>query len=71
MEMSIEVKYGSEWGGWCSDPVYDPYGVGMWRTIRQGWSSMSSHILYEVGDGTREILERPMEWGELSCCLLS
>ena len=32
----IEVKYGSEWGGWCSDPVYDPYGVGMWRTIRQG-----------------------------------
>ena len=49
----IEVKSGNEWGGWCSNPVLDPYGFGMWRTIRQGWPSVSSHILYEVGDGTR------------------
>jgi len=47
------VKYGNEWGGWCSNPILDPYGFGMWRTIRQGWPSVSSHILSEVGDGTR------------------
>ena len=49
----IESKYGSLWGGWCSRPVNDPYGVGLWKYISQGWSSFSSHILFEIGDGSR------------------
>ena len=35
----IEVKYGSEWWGRgegaCTNPFFDPYGVSLWRTIRQ------------------------------------
>ena len=30
-----------------------PYGVGLWKYISQGWSSFSSHILYDIGDGSR------------------
>ena len=37
---------------WCSKPILDPYGVGMWRTMRQGWSFILGHILYEFGDAT-------------------
>ena len=33
----IEVKYGSEWGGWCTKGVLEPYVVSLWRSIRQGW----------------------------------
>ena len=46
--------YGSELlgGGECTNPVLDPYGVSIWRTIRQSWPSVSRHILYEVRDGT-------------------
>ena len=71
----IEVKYGSVlWGGgWvglCTSPVLGPYRVSLWRTIRHGWPSLSCHIQYEVGDGTREILARRTKRGEFSCCML-
>ena len=49
----IESKYGSLWGGWCSRPVNGPYGVGLWKYISQVWSSFSSHILFDIGDGSR------------------
>ena len=32
----IEVKYGSEWGGWCTRLVNGPYGVGLWKYISRG-----------------------------------
>ena len=49
----IEVKYDSEWGGWCTRPVNGPYGVGLWKYISRGWPSFSRHILYDIGDGSR------------------
>ena len=32
----IEVKYGSDWGGWCTKKVTNAYGVSLWRHIRSG-----------------------------------
>ena len=49
----IELKYGSVWRGWCTRSVNGPYGVGLWKYISQGWPSFSSHILYDIGDGSR------------------
>ena len=49
----IEVKYGNDWGGWCTKKVTSAYGVSLWRHIRSGWMSFSKHLLYDVGEGTR------------------
>ena len=49
----IKVKYGNDWGGWCTKKVTNAYGVSLWRHIRSGWMSFSKLLLYEVGDGTR------------------
>ena len=49
----IEVKYGNDWGGWCSKKVSNVYGVNLWRYIRSGWLNFSKLLLYDVGDGGR------------------
>ena len=49
----IEVKYGNDWGGWCTKKVTSAYGVSLWRHIRSGWMSFSKILLYDVGDGSR------------------
>ena len=47
------MKYGCEWGDWCTSSVSGPYGVSLWKNIRRGWLSLSLYILYDVGDGLR------------------
>ena len=32
----IEVKYGYRWGGWHSNFVSGPYGVGLWKNMSLG-----------------------------------
>ena len=49
----IEVKYGYEWGGWCTRLVNGPNGVGLWKNISRGWPTFSHHILYDIGDGSK------------------
>ena len=49
----IEVKYGCDWGGWCSSSFSGPYAVSLWKNIRRGWPSLSRFILYEIGDGSK------------------
>ena len=48
----IEANYGCECGGWCTNSVPSAYGVSLWKTIRQGWPTLSRYIQHEVGDGT-------------------
>ena len=31
----------------------NPYGISLWRTIRQDWPTFSKSILFEVGTGNR------------------
>ena len=37
----IEVKYGNDWGGWCTKKVTNAYGVSLWRYIRSGYGGMA------------------------------
>lgn len=41
----IEVKYGCDCGGGCSNSEPGPHGVSLWKTIRQGWP-MFLHYIY-------------------------
>ena len=49
----IEVRYGCDWGGWCSSSFSGPYGVSLWKNIRRGWHSLSWFIMFEIGDGSK------------------
>ena len=53
METSDRVEIWMSVGGWCTRSVNGPYGVGLWKSISQGWPSFSRHILYDIGDGSR------------------
>lgn len=33
----VDLKYGSQWSGWCSNEVSGSHGVGLWKFIRRGW----------------------------------
>jgi hypothetical protein len=48
----VEAKYGSLWGGWCSDVGRGPYVVSLWKFIRRGWDSFSPLLSFKVGDGS-------------------
>ena len=39
-----------------------PYGVGLWKNIRKGWRMFSSHIRFELRDGSKIIL-----WDDVWC----
>jgi hypothetical protein len=49
---TIETKYDSLRGGWCSK-VTAPFGVGVWKHIRRGWKVFSRFVRYEVRDGSK------------------
>jgi hypothetical protein len=37
-----DFKFGSSWGGWCSNETLEAYGVGLWKNIRRGWEKFLS-----------------------------
>jgi hypothetical protein len=37
----VNIKYGSQWGGWCLNLVNGSYGVVLWKFIRRGWEEFS------------------------------
>jgi len=49
----IESKYSLKRGDWCSEEAQGPYGVSLWRNIRNGWGSFSNFLSYKVGDGSQ------------------
>jgi hypothetical protein len=38
----VDSKYGSAWGGWCSNEVHGSHGVRLLKNIRRGWGELSS-----------------------------
>lgn len=46
------IKYGCQWGDWCSHSVLGPYGVSLWKTISKGWDRFLQFVSYKVGDGS-------------------
>ena len=66
----IEVKYGCEWGGWCTKSVCGPYGVGLWKNISRGWPFFSRYILYDISDGSRVKFWQDYWCGETSIAVI-
>jgi len=58
----IDSKFGSMWGGWCSQELVGAFGVGLWKNIRKGWATFSGFTRFEVGDG-----ESTRFWHDLWC----
>lgn len=48
VEIVVEAKYDSIWGGWCFNAVFGPYWVGMWKNIRMGWENFSKFMRFKV-----------------------
>ncbi|WMV31780.1 hypothetical protein MTR67_025165 [Solanum verrucosum] len=48
----IVAKYG-ELNSWCTKITSEPYGVGVWRTIRNLWPQMEGNVYIKVGNGNK------------------
>ena len=48
--MVMDAKYGSMWGGWCSNSVQGPYEFCLWKSIRKGWDGYVSFRDESVAD---------------------
>ena len=48
----IVAKYDSLQGGWSSGEVVGPNGVSLWKNIRKEWTTVSSFLSFEIGDGS-------------------
>lgn len=40
----VEAKFGNMWGEWCSNEVFGPYKVGVWKNIKRGWRDFSRFV---------------------------
>jgi hypothetical protein len=40
----VVKKYEIQRGGWCLEETRAPYGVGLWRNIRNDWGYLSNFI---------------------------
>jgi hypothetical protein len=49
----VETKYDSLTRGWCSKEVIGPFGVGVWKYIRNRLETFSKFVRFEVGDGSK------------------
>jgi hypothetical protein len=49
----IELKYGSDVGGWCTPDVRMSYGVSLWKSIWHGWDDFFRLVKFDVGNGSR------------------
>ena len=47
----VEIKYGSMWGGWCTEEGHGLHGVSVWKSIRKEWGCFVPFISYRVGAG--------------------
>ena len=52
LEEVIDLKYGSDVGGWCTNAVIEPYGVSLWKFIRRGRDNFFQRVRFEVGKGS-------------------
>lgn len=48
----IREKYGRE-GNWTTKPVRSPYGVSLWRSIRNLWPKVINKSKFKVGSGSK------------------
>ncbi|WMV10212.1 hypothetical protein MTR67_003597 [Solanum verrucosum] len=51
---TIFARYGKE-GSWTTKEVNTPYGVGLWRTIRNQWPRIWNNSVINVGNGRKTL----------------
>ena len=49
----IVGKYRMQEGEWCTKEVRGRYGVGVWKSIRNGWEVFKDKTRFQVGSGNR------------------
>jgi hypothetical protein len=49
----IFSKYGISHGDWTTREVHGPYGVSLWKYIRNDWGHFARHLHFKVGDGSK------------------
>ena len=49
----IKEKFEEQDGGWYSNKVSGPFGVGLWKHITQGWALFAQNVRFEVGIGSK------------------
>jgi hypothetical protein len=49
----VDTKYGSSWGGWCSNEVHGSYGMELQKNIMREWCEFFEHIKVEVRDDSK------------------
>lgn len=49
----MDANYDGAWDGWCSLDPHGSHGVGLWKYIRNGWSSFCSHTRFILGHVSR------------------
>ena len=49
----INIKYGLEGLGWCSNEIRGPFGVGLWKEIIKESSWVKENWRFIVGNGTK------------------
>jgi hypothetical protein len=62
----VDAKFGSAWDGWYSFDPSGSHGLGLWKNIRRGCSSVFSHTRFELGDGSRIRFWEDVWCGELA-----
>jgi len=54
----IAVKYGTSQDYWCTTPVSNSYGVGLWKNISNSSTMFNKFVKFEVGTGNRIVFFR-------------
>jgi hypothetical protein len=52
-KLVVNLKYGSQWGEWCSNGVNRLYSMGLWKFSMKAWEEFCSFTRYKVGDGSK------------------
>jgi hypothetical protein len=60
----VAVKYGNQWGGWCSNEVFGIYRVGHKKFIRRGWEEFFGFTRFKVGDNSKISFWHAVQCGE-------
>ncbi|WMV40904.1 hypothetical protein MTR67_034289 [Solanum verrucosum] len=60
---TIFARYGKE-GSWTTKEVNTPYGVGLWRTIRNQWPGIWSNSVINVGNGRKTLFWNDIWMGQ-------
>jgi hypothetical protein len=62
----VDYNFGSLWGGRCSIEPLGTHGMDLWKNIRRVWGNFSSHIRFEVGNGSKVCFWHDPWYGDMA-----